>query len=308
MILDKIAREYSLGQIINHQILDGGIVNQTHLIETSKGKFVIQKLNKAFDERVIQDYLQLQAIFLNSEISIPTLNFTINGSPFIKDDDYIYRVFSYIENERITINPETAFEASRKLSLFHKILEDSPFKPKYFIPDFHNTKKIIEKLKQLPKTAEVIAHRSQIVENIEKHYLQENRKKSVIHGDPKFNNFLFRDGKVIAVIDLDTIMTESRLVDLGDLTRSWCKGIDSAFENEIFNAIVDGYCCSFNPSEILNAGCLITLELSARYLIDSVEQSYFEWDSKRFSSSREYNTEKCRNLLKYYSNMRMVRN
>lgn len=53
----------------------------------------------------------------------------------------------------------------------------------------------------------------------------------VIHGDTKQSNAVFSNGRVVAWIDLDTLMYGSRIIDLADAFRSLLKNTDGGRQN-----------------------------------------------------------------------------
>ena len=73
-------------------------------------------------------------------------------------------------------------------------------------------------------------------------YKSENHR-TVIHGDTKLANIIFRDGKIFAFIDYDTIMTGSILDDLADCIRSCCI-VNGVFDRDTAEMIVKGYICA----------------------------------------------------------------
>jgi Ser/Thr protein kinase RdoA (MazF antagonist) len=129
----------------------------------------------------------------------------------------------------------------------------------------------------------------------------------VIHGDLKLDNLLFegpempgRD-RAFALIDLDTLMRAPLWVELGDAWRSWCNssGEDTSsarFAMPIFEAsargFFDGYEESLSDVErrsLVTAPERVTLELCARYVTDTLEESYFGWDDSAFVTSGDHN-------------------
>jgi thiamine kinase-like enzyme len=61
-----------------------------------------------------------------------------------------------------------------------------------------------------------------ITENIEEIRKTVLPAKEVIHGDAKLGNMIFRNGKVVGLIDLDTFMCGSFFDDIADCMRSSC--------------------------------------------------------------------------------------
>ena len=112
--------------------------------------------------------------------------------------------------------------------------------------------------------------------------------KRVIHYDTKINNFLFEKttNKVIALIDLDTLMPGCVLSDVGDMIRTYSnpmgeesKDISKVICNKnIVAAIINGFKDSLTLKEIeyLNFGGLaITFMQSVRFLTDYLNDDIY---------------------------------
>ena len=113
-----------------------------------------------------------------------------------------------------------------------------------------------------------------------------------IHGDPKIENFLFdaQTGRVKSMIDLDTIMPQTWLVDWGDMARSLVNVAGEkepdlskvAVDEYIYDAVTRGFLgASENlPAEeialMADATEVMALELGIRFLADYLRgDSYF---------------------------------
>ncbi|MGQ9589498.1 MAG: phosphotransferase [Planctomycetota bacterium] len=117
-------------------------------------------------------------------------------------------------------------------------------------------------------------------------------QRVAIHGDTKLDNFLFSasTGRVKALVDLDTIMPHTWLVDWGDMVRSL---VNVAGEKEpdpdkvrvdsgIYQAVARGFLKTVRavtPEEVermVDAVQIIALELGVRFLADFIRgDSYF---------------------------------
>lgn len=311
-LLTEIAYQFNLGDVKSSKKLCGGIVNVSYKLDTSEGKFILQRLSSIWDKRIIEDYRAVQRYLRTNGLHVPVLLNDINERPYYTRDKKIWRAFEFIENDEIiTSSPSLAYEAGLALGKFHKLMSESNFNPSFKLEGFHDTPSIINRLKETlakgeyqQKASYVKEESSLILENIEKYYLPESLPKTLIHGDPKLANFLFKDGKVISVLDLDTMMRASELIDLGDALRSWCKNDVGEYKPEIFSSAMKGYRISnpipYDNSQVKNAMSLITLELAARFLIDYFEESYFAFDLARFKTLAEQNLDRTRFTLDYY--------
>ena len=114
-----------------------------------------------------------------------------------------------------------------------------------------------------------------------------------IHGDTKLENFLFDavTGRAIALVDLDTIMPGTWLVDWGDMARSLCNVAGEAerdldlvrVDEQVYAAATEGFLSeikSATPLEISlmpRAVVSISLELGIRFLGDYLRgDTYFQ--------------------------------
>jgi len=105
----------------------------------------------------------------------------------------------------------------------------------------------------------------------------------------------------VGIIDFDTILRHARAIDLGDAFRSWCNRTaeddpDATFDSAFCEAAASGYAQGFGiPSSLeervrhLRAIKQITLELTARFLIDVVHGTYFGFDAARYPHRRAHN-------------------
>ena len=130
------------------------------------------------------------------------------------------------------------------------------------IPDFHNMEFRLKQLREAVakdaagRVAEVkyyldeIEKRADEMCKAERLYREGKLPKRVCHCDTKVNNMMFDgDGKVLCVIDLDTVMPSFIFSDYGDFLRTGAntgdeddKDLDRVnFNMEIFKAFTKGY-------------------------------------------------------------------
>lgn len=117
-------------------------------------------------------------------------------------------------------------------------------------------------------------------------------RTTVIHGDTKIENFLFDavSGRVVSLVDLDTVMPLTWLADWGDMARSLCNPAGEKepelsnvkISSEAYEAVLDGFLSTATspmPKEIElmpRAVQAIALELGVRFLADYVRgDTYF---------------------------------
>jgi hypothetical protein len=249
-----------------------------------------------------------------------------NDSYYYKDTEgNFWTVFLLIPGshsvEKIE-NPEHAYLAGKGFGDFQKQLENLPGKPlNETIVDFHNIefryrnfRKALEKNynnRQKQTQPEI-----DFALNLEKemHTLIREQKNGEIpvritHNDTKINNILFDDqGKILCVIDLDTVMPGLVHFDFGDAIRT---AASTAEEDEtdlskisinlnIFEAFAKGFLeetTSFlNEKEIQllpHSAKFMTFIMGLRFLTD-----YLDGDVYYKVNHPEHNIERCRSQFK----------
>lgn len=313
--LKEISEAYGLGSVFSVRENKKGLVNKTYFLETESGKFVAQKLNPLFSEGVVEDHDAVQKHLKKHGFLVPEIVLTLKGEISLRIEGELWKVCRYIEHDEHPLRSnETIIEAAQKLGKFHSIMKTLKYKPVFALPDFHNTPQIIATLNQTiesphyrVKAEQVRKLHYEIISSIEKHYLSPQREQTLIHGDPKFDNFLFKNGRAIGMVDLDTVMLGHEFLDIGDAFRSWCRTNKTEFDEELFNAACESYLhahrLSVSKDEIRNATALITLELAARYLIDYFEESYFDWKKEKYKTRAEQNLARAKRYTEYYKNI-----
>ena len=315
--IEAVSNYFSIGSVSNAHKLENGLVNESYLLHTNRGNFIAQALNgRLWDERVIEDYCSVQQYLRTNNLFVPVLLATSQGKYGYNLRGTLWRVFEYVPHDPlVTITTSHAAEAGAMLGRFHALMACSKFTPSFTLADFHDTPVIRERLlatAQLShykeKATKVRKELSFLEKTLEHHYLPKYTQKIVIHGDPKLNNFLFKDGKASTLLDLDTMMVASPLLDIGDALRSWCrrKPATAEFLPDIFEAAFRGYCSTapfqYTLQGVKSATGLITLELAARYLTEYFKESYFSHNASKYATPAEQNITRCRRYINYYHN------
>ena len=237
-----------------------------------------------------------------SDIDRKVLSFlsTEEGKTYWFDGDSYWRVMVFIPRAKTyeTVNPEYSNYAGQAFGNFQAMLADIPETLGETIPDFHNMEFRLKQLRDAVATnaAGRVAEVQYYLDEIEKRademckaerlYREGKLPKRVCHCDTKVNNMMFdEDGKVLCVIDLDTVMPSFIFSDYGDFLRTGAntgdeddKDLDRVnFNMEIFKAFTKGYlegAKSFlTPIEIENlpyAAALFPYMQCVRFLADYI--------------------------------------
>ena len=233
-----------------------------------------------------------------------------NGKTYVKDADQQYWRVSVFIPRAITqeaVNPESSYYAGKTFGEFEAQLTDITDRLGETIPDFHNMELRRDQLRQAIK--EDRAGRAEgvkdFIADIEKYmdemclcqrlFREGKLQKHVCHCDTKVNNMMFdEEGRVLCVIDLDTVMPSLFVSDYGDFLRTAANTIaeDSPefekidFRMDIFESFTRGYVESasafLSPLEISllpHAAELFPYMQAVRFLWDYLNGDHY-WKCK----------------------------
>ena len=196
---------------------------------------------------------------------VTLIKLTDSDRTYTRNDDGSYwRVMLMIEDAetRESITPENARHAGVAFGRFQEMLSDMDQEIGESIPDFHNMELRLRQLddaiitdaagrfdgvRDLVNELKKRANHACLAERL---YRDGKLPKRICHCDTKVNNMLFdSNGKVLCVIDLDTVMPSFVFSDFGDFLRTAAnKGEEDdkdlsrvEFDMDIYTAFREGY-------------------------------------------------------------------
>lgn len=259
--------------------LGNGLINDTYKIMVSgQPKYVLQRINNAVftDVEMLQGNIEAVTSHIRqkyekqgvADLGRRVLHFlkADTGKTYVFEDGKYWRVMDFIADSYTyeAVTPEYAYYAGRSFGDFESLLTDLEAPIGEIIPDFHN---IEFRLKQLdeaiaedkvgrmndPEVQDYVAKIKAVADEMclgERLYREGKLPKRICHCDTKVNNMLFdKDGNVLCVIDLDTVMPSFVFSDFGDFLRSAANtgaeddpDLDNIhFNMEVFKAFAKGY-------------------------------------------------------------------
>jgi Ser/Thr protein kinase RdoA (MazF antagonist) len=193
----------------------------------------------------------------------------IGNQRYFRDrDGHCWRLISHVDNAVHLESLDTrdrAREAGRGLGIFHRLVAGlDPARLADTLPGFHVTPHYLADYDRLVaagcvgsglpgenRCRVIIETRREMAGVLEEAAGRGLIRPRVIHGDPRLANMLFDtdSGRVVALIDLDTVKPGLLHYDLGDLLRSCCNpvGDDPAnpesarFDLDICRQVLGGY-------------------------------------------------------------------
>lgn len=288
--------------------LGAGRINDTYLVANDTTALVLRKINPIVfphPKVVIENFSILTEHFSYSQAEHyfwPRAIPSINGQLWYEDTNggvwHAQRYLILTGSAENLQNAEVINACGACLAHFHQIAAtDLKLPLQEPLPYFHHLPFYLNQYDQaqniLPSEKEVFCT----------HYIAKNREKvlgftrlnetgllgrTIIHGDPKSDNFVFGENS-IGLIDFDTTYFGAVHIDLGDALRSFCNltGEDvyePDFNVENFESFMDGYMSVGSSSltelqkdAVYDAVFAISFELGLRFYTDHLRgDTYFK--------------------------------
>ncbi len=292
--------------------LGSGLIHQTVLVTSEAGSHVFQRLNAhVFPnlDRVMENIGKVTEFL--AERGEPTLTYLPNQKNqglLLKDDEgHTWRCSIHVENSVTYDRPPTPAHlknAARAFARFGKRLSENPSLSLFpTIDGFHDTPRRFQAMETAWKES------SQERQSLADYYalrhaangfeelgldglLAPHVPQSACHNDTKLNNCLFRKDSesVLCVIDLDTVMQGSWLLDFGDLCRTAICTLPEDTEEldqidvdlDRFRALVQGYAevmadttSQTERDRMVYSVYLLTYELALRFFTDHLQNDQY---------------------------------
>jgi Ser/Thr protein kinase RdoA (MazF antagonist) len=290
-----------------------GHINDTYEITArSRGgvtrRFILQRINRNvfFDPEAVMhnieqviDHLAVKVREEGGEADreIPALVPADDGRSFVRDaESGVWRCFARIEGataHATVVDPARVRTVAATFGRFLRRMADFPAdRLEVSIPEFHDARAVLRSFRDtvhldslgragaaaaecrfVEAQADLMAEWGEWIASV-------RTPTQAVHNDTKVNNVLIDDesGNGLCVIDLDTVMAGSRLVDIGDCARSVLTGLETTgqpLDLRLFEAVVRGFAeevggllSDEEVERIALATRAIALELGTRFLSD----------------------------------------
>jgi len=336
-MMKDIANHFDIkGNILSIRPLGNGLINDTLLVTTDgPDNYVLQKINNSIfrDVDLLQHNIDCATAHIRRKLAgdpdidrkvLTFLPCKETGKTYWTDGKEYWRVSVFIKDAYTyeTVDPKYSYFAGKAFGNFEAMLADIPDKLGETIPDFHNMEL---RARQLHEAVEADAagrmaepEVKAILEDLlpyeeemckaERMYREGILPKRICHCDTKVNNMMFdREGNILCVIDLDTLMPSFVFSDFGDFLRTAANTVaedDPAvekvdFKMDIFEAFTRGYIESagvfLTPVEKDNlpyAACLFPYMQAVRFFAD-----YINGDTYYKIKYPEHNLVRTRNQV-----------
>ena len=313
--LKFIADQFEIeGTVTEIKPLGNGLINTTYKVTTEGATpdYVLQNINTDIFPNVRQlmsnivnvcNHLRKKFAKMGCEdLDRHTLEFirSKEGPYFFEHEGKCWRIMKFIPDtvSQTAVTPQSSYVVGETFGMFQAMLADIPTQLYETIVDFHNMEFRIKQLREavaedkVGRLSEVqwlvdeLESRAEEMCKAERMHRDGQLPKRICHCDTKVDNILFdKNGNVLCVIDLDTVMPNFIFSDYGDFLRSAANtgkeddpNLDNVnFNMQIFRAFTEGYLKSagsfLTPTEIANlpyAACLFPYMQTVRFLADYI--------------------------------------
>ena len=298
----------------NFERLEGGRIDEVFLVEVCEldFKIVLKKVLGGGSEENVRKICEFEE-FLgeNGFLSARGVR-SLEGECFVFSDGFFWKANEFIENDGIVlIDEERAFNVGRVLGEFHLFFKDFEDRERFDKGLNFDVEDFVVRGRGFVDEGLVECEDLRRVERVFEFVLGfefDVGFETLVHGDPKLNNFLFCGGEVVGMVDLGSARVENCLYDLADGLRSWCKKDGVFFDEKIFEAGVFGYFAGvgeeFDLDVVRRMVAFVACKLSLRFFVDAFEGRLFRFDEGRgFESLKEQNLSDFRKYFEYFLNI-----
>ncbi|MDU1889506.1 MAG: aminoglycoside phosphotransferase family protein [Dysgonomonas sp.] len=315
--LTQVGNQFTFeGTVKEIRPLGEGLINDTFFVETegNSPNYILQRKNKNIfkDIPAMMDNIHKVTTHLKKKIAAQggdlmrealTVTPTKDNKLYYKDEDSEYWAACVCIEDTIAYeyadSPQLASQGGKGIGKFQAMLADMTEPLTDILPGFHNMR---FRLKQWDEVLQKdpVGRKAEVAEEIG--WIESRRDEMlalwekfesgelpvrVTHNDTKISNILFdKQGEVLCVIDLDTVLSSMCLNDYGDAIRSYTnagKEDDENLDNvymkmDIFEGYTSGYLSEakqfLTPSEVDNlafSAKYITYEQVLRFLMDYID-------------------------------------
>lgn len=338
--MKEIVAQFQIeGQVVEVKPLGNGLINTTYvaITEGDAKDYVLQNVNVAIfpDMDLLMNNIVAVTAHIRKkleEAGTPDINRKVltfvpakDGKYYYFDGEKYWRLMELIPDttSKTGVCPENAYIVGETFANFQAMLADIPAELGETIKDFHNIEFRLQQLKDAVREnkagrvdtpiaqqllQEIFAREEKMTES-ERLFREGKLPKRICHCDTKVDNILFdKEGNVLCVIDLDTVMPSFIFSDFGDFLRSAANAtreddpnLDNvAFKMDVFKAFTKGYLkggkCFLTPIEIEHlpyATALFPYMQTVRFFAD-----YLNGDTYFKVQYPEHNLDRTRNQFR----------
>jgi Ser/Thr protein kinase RdoA (MazF antagonist) len=198
------------------------------LVVSEQGKFLLKRRARGKDDPYKVAFAHALQLYLASkQFPLPHLIGTKrDNNSMLQWRNQVYELFEYIPGQSYPQTLEATFDSGRVLSLYHKLLQSFQSEWQPSGGSYHLAPSVEQGLRAIPSAVggdgrirallqfllESYKHAAEMVESEG----MPNWPKQIVHADWHPGNMLFRENRVVAVIDYDSARVLPRIIDVAN--------------------------------------------------------------------------------------------
>jgi homoserine kinase type II len=203
------------------------------LIVSENGKYLLKRRARGKDDPYKVAFAHaLQLYLANKQFPLPHLVGTKkDNNSMLQWRNGVYELFEYIPGQAYPQTLESTFDSGRVLSLYHKLLQDFKSQWQPSGGSYHLAPSVEQGLRAIPASlqgggnsgdGDVMKVLTFLLESYRhaaetcEHHGMDGWPKQIVHADWHPGNMLFRDNRVVAVIDYDSARVLPRIIDIAN--------------------------------------------------------------------------------------------
>jgi homoserine kinase type II len=223
--IERLIHAYDVGTLLHITRAIHGYVNETALIETDSGRFVVRRNHRRFTIAALRRRHALIAWLRERDFPAPALIPARSGATLVELDNRCYEIQEYVEGgDYDPDDPRQLAGIGATLARYHRAVQGFPI-PSEESAFRYNPQTILVRTEQLLER-DVLGELHEMLRWYDLHAARLRSAMServyvtlphcLIHGDVHSDNFRFADGDVAALLDYDQVCWDARIVDLAD--------------------------------------------------------------------------------------------
>lgn len=232
--VEHILDRYEIGSLVNFTALDGGLANSSVRLETESGHYVLSVCD---EKEMAEISLLCNVLGYLEKHDFPTTRAvaTRDGSYCIDYRGKPLYLKGYIDGRVIEqLGPDQLFEVGAVLARLHDI-PPYPGLPQHFSYGLE----CFDELRGNVVAASYYQWLSECRERVEA-ARNVSLPRGFVHGDLFFDNMVFADGRLVALLDFEEACHYYRIFDIG-MTAVGCCAPGGSFSVDMTRALIDGY-------------------------------------------------------------------
>ena len=199
------------------------------LIVSEHGKFLLKRRARGKDEPYKVAFSHAIQLYLASkQFPLPHLIGTRReNNSMLQWRNGVYELFEYIPGQGYPQTLESTFDSGRVLGLYHKLLHDFQSEWQPATGSYHAAPSVDQGLRLIPNAVQgAPAAVNSLLKFLQDSYRHaassaeheglDRWPKQIVHADWHPGNMLFRDNRVVAVIDYDSSRMLPRIIDIAN--------------------------------------------------------------------------------------------